>query len=472
MEDRAHRRRSTVATVRRRQVSKAKQRAEQEETFFTGEDAFTSVSEEDGLWNWALVGPDPASLPLSGGGSDSLEEMRESLGNHAHSFGLLRMTFGVEPDTITKYIFIHASDEADSGNFSRMERGQAAAMEPQMEAAIRKFAAYSAKVVLRSKDECTIENIIEKLRSVVGHLEQGLITAEHFQAAVDCYNQQHPEKQKKQKQKKQHAQIIQQNLAVPRAADAVQEADAPEQTTVEKTRQRKKLKLFGKGDVCEVFSVKHGKWYLDAEITETTDESCYLDGFRVVAGSMKVVYDNGTRFKWVAPHEMEELVRESSRPRPAEPLVGELTKEQHFWFLTHWTKMYFELQKGFLQWWSTKEEAGNGAKPAGSVYLLGLQQQDDDASFKLRTDSSEGAVHSFQADSAQDVQKWVEALWVHAGYCEEVCEFYEAKLGGVMVRKELMNVMMHRELVSMSDRRKSRPAVKIGGASANQTAGA
>lgn len=314
-----------------------------------------------------------------------------------------------------------------------------------------------------------MENIVDKLRSVVGHLEQGLMTVEHFQAALDRYNELHPERQHALKKKKQHASFIQ-DLNAPRAAEAVQEVDLPEQPANGATRQRKKVKMFGKGDVCEVFSVKHGKWFLDAEITETTDESCYLDGFRVVAGSMKIIYDNGTRFKWVAPHEMEELVRESPRPRPPEPLVGQLTKEQHFWFLTNWTKMYFELQKGFLQWWRTKEDAGNGGKALGSVYLLGLQLQDEDATFKVRTESSEGAVHAFQADSAEEVARWVEALWVHAGYCEEVSDFYEAKVGGVMVRKELLNVMMHRELVSVSEKRKSR-SVKIGGASANTHGG-
>jgi len=458
------RRRSTVANIRRRHMSKAKKRAEEaEETFLSGADALTEVAKEDGRWNWVLVGPDPSSLPLSGGGSRSVEEMRGAFTNHAHSFGLLRMTFGVDADAITKFLFIHAADESDSGNFSRMERGQAAAMEPQMENAIRQFAPHSAKIVLRSQEECTVENLVAKLRSVVGNLDLELITVEHFHAAVMRWEEEHPELLALEKKKKQHFDILH-NMAAPKSKEAAPELEKSEAPQEEPSRQRRKVKLFAKGDVCEVFSVKHGKWFLDGEITDAITESSYRDGLRVVAGSMKATYDNGVRFKWVAPHEVEALVRESPRPRPPEPLVGELTKQQVFWFLTRWTKMHCELNKGFLQWWYTEEDAKSGAQPLGSSYMLGLQQQDEDVSFKLRTESSEGEVLSFIAASTEEVSTWVEALWVHAGYCEEVCEFYEAKLGGLMVRKELMSVMMHRELKSVGERRKTVPA-KMGTAS-------
>merc|ERR1719221_446239 len=171
---------------------------------------------------------------------------------------------------------------------------------------------------------------------------------------------------------------------------------------------------------------------------------------------MKVTYENGTRFKWVAPHEMEEVVRESKRPKPPEPMVGEMLKEEHYFFLSLWQKFYVELQKGHLQWWWSQSDAQLGKPAYGSVYVLGLQQHSDAGNFKVRSESSEGAVFHFRADSEETCAAWVDGLWAHAGFCEENAEYFEAKLEGFMVRKELMSVMMRREFMSVTEARASR----------------
>lgn len=440
-------------TVRRKNVSKAKKRAEEEEGFFTGEEALQEVAKDDGKWNWALIGPDHQELPLSAGGSNGIDEIRSAFAMQAHSFGLLRMSFGVEPEAITKWLFVHTVDESNSGNFSRMERGQAAAKAPQMEEALRKFVPYSAKIDLHSPEECTAENLIAKLLSGASGQDAGLLTVEKFHAAVTDWLDKHPELQVKEKRKLAHMKYLQE-FDAPRAEIAAPEAEVVAQTDVPSLRrQRTKMKLFQKGDVVEVFSTKHNKWYLDAEVVDVLSESSLVDSIRVSAGSMKVVYDNGQRFKWVAPHEMEALVRESPRPRPPEPLIGDLQKEGHIWFITRWQACHVELQKGFLQWWGTKEEAEIGKPAWGSIYLLGLQQHDRDNYFKVRSEQSNGALYHFMAEDVVKAVDWVEAMWVHAGYCEEVAEYYEAKLGGVMVRHELMNVMMRREIQSVSTAR-------------------
>merc|ERR1719414_2584158 len=153
-------------------MERAKKRADKSAMFFTGEEALREVAKPDGQWNWALVGPDPVKLPLAGGGPGSVEEMRNSIGKHAHSYGLLRMTFGVGDKAKTKFLFIHAADDIDSGNFTARERGQALATEPAMHKAIYAMSAFAAKAQLHSPDECTVETLIAKLRAVARGLEE------------------------------------------------------------------------------------------------------------------------------------------------------------------------------------------------------------------------------------------------------------------------------------------------------------
>jgi len=159
--------------------------------FFTGEEALREVAKLDGQWNWALVGPDPVKLPLAGGGPGSVEEMRNSIGKHAHSYGLLRMTFGVEAAT-TKLIFIHASDPIDSGNFSAAERGRALSVEPEMDKALRRFVAFSAKVTIHTPEDCTAEALVQKLQESKQGVSGKMLTVENFKIALEHHKEQYP----------------------------------------------------------------------------------------------------------------------------------------------------------------------------------------------------------------------------------------------------------------------------------------
>merc|ERR1740121_2864927 len=106
--------------------------------------------------------------------------MRSAIGKHAHSYGLLRMTFGVEAKAKTKFLFIHAADDIDSGSFSARERGQALAVEPAMHKKLYAMSAFAAKVPMHSAEECTVEYLIEKLKKVVRGVEEKAITVENF----------------------------------------------------------------------------------------------------------------------------------------------------------------------------------------------------------------------------------------------------------------------------------------------------
>jgi len=281
-----------------------------------------------------------------------------------------------------------------------------------------------------------------------------------------------PAEAKKEEEHEKKAEFLEKIEAQAPPAEVAQPvADiAPVQQETDNTlsRQRKRMKLFAKGDVVEVYSMNQNKWFVDAEVVEVVKESAVRDGHRVSAGSMKVVYQNGTRFKWVGAHEMDQYLRASGRPKHPEPLMGELQKETYFFFVTRWFKLYFELHKGFLQWWNKQEEAKVSAQPVASIYLLGLQLQQEGASFKLRADSTKGAVFAFQADTEEEATKWVEALWLQAEYCTEVHDFHRAQTGGTDMRKELMHVMMNKDQDAVARNKTALESVFEGGTPGGQ----
>jgi hypothetical protein len=436
-----------MVTLRKTNMQKAKQRAQKSgPTIFSGEEALAEVAKDDGLWNWALVGPDPEALPLSGGGLGSVDEMRGAVGKHAHSFGLLRMTFSASGSISHKWMFIHASDPIDSGNYSAVERGKAMGMEPVMDKAIRRFVAVAGKVHVQSKEECTVEHLVGELRSIVEGMAADNITVENFNAAVLAHKEANPQIEEAEKIKEEKAKAIEQ-LVTPLPAAVTPEAEVGAMDMVrEETRQRKRVKLYVTGDLVDVYSSHNKKWFTDGEIADVTKDGMQIDGFQVRAGSMKVVYDNGSRFKWVAPQQMDNVLQPSARPRPPGSKVGHLQKETNSWFGAKYGEHYVELNHGFLKWWATYSDAARGASPQSALCLMGLQLVEDKEgmSFRMRTQDSRGVVFGFKADSEEEAQAWVELFWEHAWYCEELYDYTLAQRKKKNAQKELLSVMQGR----------------------------
>merc|ERR1740129_1141030 len=226
----------------------AQRRAEERgPDIFSGEDALREVAKPDGAWNWALVAPDPIEMPLSGGGSGSVEEMRDTISKYAHSFGLLRMEFGVPPAGQTRWLFIHASDPVDSGKFTAVQRGKAMAMSSKIERFAQEIVAYSARVQIHSPEECTVENIVEKLVDVLRGMGSEYISVDEYWANREHYRAQHfQEEEAKQKALEEAKRIEEEQM--PKAVEVAQpEEDVPaaaEEADADTTRQRKKVKLY------------------------------------------------------------------------------------------------------------------------------------------------------------------------------------------------------------------------------------
>merc|ERR1740121_481744 len=95
--------------------------------------------------------------------------------------------------------------------------------------------------------------------------------------------------------------------------------------------QRSKMKMYEIGDVVEVFSLKSQKWILDGEIADLVKETCVKDGFKIRAGSIKVLYENATRFKWVAPQNVPDHIRRSARVKPPPHIMDTMEIEVSLW---------------------------------------------------------------------------------------------------------------------------------------------
>lgn len=419
-----------------RQRAAARRADETGPAFFSGEEALREVAKPDGSWDWALLGPDPVKLPLAGGGMGGVDEMAGLVGQAAHSFGLLRMTFGTGAEAKTKCLFIHASDPLDSGNFTQAQHGRALANKPAMMKAVHGIAACAADVNIQSAEECTVENMISKLREEARGAEAKLITVENFNAAVEQLREEHPEMQVLEDEREDELKYLE-HLQPPRP-EVVQPEMEASASTGEVARLRKKLKLYRPGDSVEVWSAAQQRWMLDGEVAEVARQSIVGDNHRVPEGSHMVVYDNGALFEWIAPNMVETHLRPSLRPRSPPAKVGPINKETHGWFTVRHMR-YVEVSKGFLRWWDTEEGAKSGTEAPGMIYLLHLQQQRDGKDINLRSASTKGKNYTFEASSEEEAEDWVTTLWMQAAYCQELRDFTDAQAPNSELRKSMTN---------------------------------
>lgn len=132
---------------------------------FAGRAALRAVAEPYGSWNWVLVRPDPADpaeLAVVGGGSGSIDEMKECLAGHKDDVlsGFVRLGFGSGRLRRTKHVFVHAIGE----HVPVVTRGRLAAARPLMERAISALAHCSAALEVSHLDDLTPEAVIDRLR--------------------------------------------------------------------------------------------------------------------------------------------------------------------------------------------------------------------------------------------------------------------------------------------------------------------
>jgi len=390
--------------------------------FFSGDEALREVAKPDGLWNWALVGPDPDKMPLSGGGSGSIDELRHALGAQPSSFGLLRMTFGVGPKAKTKYIYVHASnvDDDSTAAFTMRQRGQALAKAPLMEKAMQKYVQTHVKVEITNQEDCCVGFIMEKLLKV-SSVHAAFITVEAYEKAMEEFRAAHPISKEEEEKQVEAAKLVEDLAPAPEQHEPEQEA--PEQKGDEEkevTRQRKKVRGYKVGDLVMVWSQQSQGWHDDGEIVQVLEGASMHCKQTLSAGTIKVVYANGRRFKWIGPQDAESILRISGRPVPPPPRWGHLDKETHSATTTEWHQRFFELSKGFLTWWKERDDYTRKRPCISTVGLLGLQLKVEATALRFWTTSTKGQMFTVDTGSAEDVAEWAAAMTAHAEYMEKM----------------------------------------------------
>jgi len=131
------------------------------ESLTTGRGALQSLA-DGGVWNWVLVGPDAKELPLIGGGSGSVDEMRACAQKHDDlvMFGLLRLDFGVGRLKRTKHAFMHLIGP----QVPTVKRGRINAVRPSVEAALKQFANCTVAFHDLGAEDLDLESVIERVR--------------------------------------------------------------------------------------------------------------------------------------------------------------------------------------------------------------------------------------------------------------------------------------------------------------------
>merc|ERR1712087_105398 len=182
--------------------------------------------------------------------------------------------------------------------------------------------------------------------------------------------------------------------------------------------QRTMTKLYEKGDVVDIWSSQRDAWMPDGEVVDIMKDTAVISGARVRVGSMKVVFNNGKSYAWISPQQKDKLRRPSVRPKFIYPAYGQLSMKEG----DDWKPAYAEIARGYLTWWNDQFEAEKGEIAQGFAYLKGLRVESDKKSFALRSDNTEGTLHSFAADSEPDAKAWVEFLHANAEYCDMVAD--------------------------------------------------
>merc|ERR1740121_2812943 len=212
--------------------------------------------------------------------------------------------------------------------------------------------------------------------------------------------------------------------AVEGAAEAVAaaaaEAGKPAAPAAQaKPEEPEDLPKYKRGDLLFVYSNAAKQWMDDGIVVAVLQEAGEHDGLSLPKESVKVQYNNRRQFKWVTPLQLKQYVRPSKRPAPPPTLLGELLKETHNW-ISQWHVRYFELSKGYLQWWMTSDDAKNGVVPNGSLSLTGLEMTVKDTVLYIRTATSKGMFYAFDATTAESVGKWSEMMKHHEEYCRKM----------------------------------------------------
>jgi len=390
---------------------------------FSGEEALAEVALADGRWSWAIVGTDPVECPLFGGGDGGVEEMRDYIEEGTACFGLLRLDFGRGAKALQRVVFVYCSETITGRNFDEVAGVKASCFE-----VAKRFANPALVLHLEGNQACTPEGLILELRQAAASepAEVELLTLEAYQQGL--------------RQQKRRV-----SFAAPKAAVAEIELEMDElDSEAMAERQKRKFRKYHKGDLVELLSRSEDGWsdqWVDGEVVEVLLEGIATKLGQVRVGSVQVLYDRGARSRWVAPNQVEKMIRPSARPRAPAMRTGLGAKEMVGWFLSSWSDAYLELNEGFLQWWSSLEEAKSNAAPLMKpMDLTGLRMEKgaEEAVLRLQAEASHEKMISLRFHDASEAGEWSKALFEHSKFIEDMAQHRRAKETGLHLRRQTL----------------------------------
>lgn len=412
-------------------------RSSRNKAFFSGYEALAEVAKADGELNWAMVGAEPDKLPLSGSGAGGVEEMRNTLGEHMVSFGLLRLEFSTGTSTKTQLVYFSAV----MGSGRQKERSLAAINGKKVRQAILDGivgGAADLEIEVQNPDDISVlafcarcsENDADYVTYTVKNYRKGLkkFQDRHSDEAPpreeeDTFEEDPVKAAREQAAREQMQNIESQVLDDLLSEDysqtmqpsmSLEDGDAADRAKIDDGS-------FKVGDAVMVFCDSARQWIDDGAILLILRQTESYDGYQLPQGAVKVQYCGGRRFKWVLEEQVERFLQPSERPTPPSPMMGELFKETHN-VITEWHVRHVEINRGYMQWWQNPDDARIGMKPNAVAMLSGMifHVDDDSTVFKFSTAGTKGTVYSFDATSPEGRERWVAALARHGSYCEHI----------------------------------------------------
>jgi hypothetical protein len=121
-----------------------------------------------GRWNWVLISPDIKRLPLLGGGSGGVDELRANAEQNQDlvMYALLRVVFNVPGFSQTRFLFLHIVGE----DAPIVKRGRWNGLRPAFEKQFREFANIAASSPDTPPSALTPELLIAKMGYTTDYL--------------------------------------------------------------------------------------------------------------------------------------------------------------------------------------------------------------------------------------------------------------------------------------------------------------
>merc|ERR1712194_345400 len=181
-----------------------------------------------------------------------------------------------------------------------------------------------------------------------------------------------------------------------------------------------------RGDQVHIWSSGKKEWAKDGSIQEISLRDRVIDKTEVPAGSIRILYNGSSTFKWVPPRYFDQNIRWAGKPPFPKEKMGIVSKQTHGWFPT-WHERYVEINQGYVQWWRDEVEAKSGQPYArGSINLNGAVVDQKGKSIFVKgisvaVDGSPEAggtvmVHAFSVKTDEEAAEWTDALRAHVEY--------------------------------------------------------